>query len=386
MIIRNAHVFRDGRFQDLDVEYDGNGIRRLVRGLTGGAAIDAAGRYLYAGFIDCHIHGAFGHSFCKGNYGNYAQASEHDLRDLLAQLPRYGVTSCMPTICGTTADQRLAAGMLRHIRRDVVGCDPFQLHYEGPYLSPRQLNALATTPWMRRDPSIQDTLDMCDGDLSDVALISIAPELPGAIEWIRWCTAQGVKTEIGYTQADSATVRAAADAGLTQTTHFYNGFRPMHHRLNGPQTACLLDDRISCQMTLDNFHVASDWVQIAIRLKGLKRIYGLTDMVALSGLPEGEHEIAGYGKVRIDGERITSFDGTILGANIVFNQMMRCARDRVGLSMEQVGSIFTENPADCLSIADRGRIEPGRRSDLVIMDRDYRVLTTIIKGQVYYQA
>ena len=226
---------------------------------------------------------------------------------------------------------------------------------------------------------------MVDYDYSDVDIISLAPETEGALDYIDYIVAQGVMPEIGYDNATAEQVIEAADHGLCQATHLYNGYRPMHHRESNANAAVLYDDRIKAQLTMDGVHVNPFWVKLTIKIKGIDNVYGITDFSANAGLEEGWHDFG-------NGMRFETRDGFnyhenghLAGGSNAMNDMMRRARNIVGLSREEVGSLYAESPAKCLNITDRGKIEVGRKSDLVLMDDDYQVYTTIIDGKVFYQ-
>ena len=387
MIIKNAHVFIDGEFRDVDVRYDNEKILEIGKDLQGDDVIDAKGNYLYAGFVETHEHGGFTKSFYRNPYAeNGVNWSAEDCKYILQQLPKYGVTSVLPTLDSQgPKDSCDALRALRQLRKEKVGADPFKFHYEGPFLNPGRSACL--DPNLCVLPSKEHTLAITDNDLSDVAIMCLAPELPGAEEWCRWVTSQGVHVEIGYTLCDSETIKKAADWGADTTTHFYNGFEAMHHRKDGSMVGCLLEDRLTHQITLDNVHVAAPWVKLAIKLKGIDKIYGVTDLFNFAGLEDGEYPNDFYGTIVIEGASCRQKStGMICGGNLTWDKMMRSARDNIGLSEIEVAKIYGENPAKCLGFTDRGKIEVGRRSDFCLMDKDYNVLKTIILGEVYYEA
>ena len=387
MKITNGKVFLDGRFQDLEIKFENGVITEVAEHVEDDEVIDANGQDVYAGFVDCHVHGAFTRSFFENGHIDFSNGEEQ-IREILRRLPYYGVTSCAPTLMSeidtTGRTMKEATQLIRKVRKDVVGADPFKIHYEGPFLNKARSGCI--NPDGAVMPSIEHAKVIVDNDFSDTLIICVAPELPGAMELISYLKEQGVHTEVCYTLASSDVVREAADHGLDQTSHMYNGFENLHHRVNGPILGVLLDNRIKAQMLCDGYHVAKDWIHLAIRSKGLENIYGITDMTCFSGLENGEHDFKYYGKIIVQDSKVYDSNGTIAGSNLTFDKMMRSARDNIGLTKEQIGSLYGENPALCLGIKDRGKIEVGRRADFTIMDNDYNVLQTIIKGETYYKA
>ena len=388
MIIKNARVFIDGKFRNTDVRFDEQTITEIGNDLTGEQIIDARGNDLYAGIIDCHIHGGFLRRFQanvkKETWKDYGEPEEQ-ARYICRKVVENGVTSIMPTLGDLTVEEyQEAIRLIRRIRKDVDGADPFMFHLEGTYQNPNHHSSFNHNHDTL--PSREHTLAITDNNLSDVCLIGIAPELEGSMEWLKWlCSETKVHAEIGYTKASAQTVTQAADLGLDQTTHMFNGFEPMHHRIDGPDVGIMIDDRIKCQLTLDSYHVSPYWCKFLIKVKGLDKVYGLTDLSSHSGLPDGVYHFEG-GRTIIAGDGfIKDEKGTIQSGNHTMNQIMYKARHNVGLTKEEVGSIYTENVAKCLDITDRGKIEVGRRSDFVIMDDDYNVIRTIIRGKTVYE-
>lgn len=392
MIITNAHVFYDGEFHDIDVEYNENKILNiggnLINNCNKADIIDAGGNYLFAGFIETHQHGGFRKTFYRNEYSENGEnfRGEEDINYILERLPKYGVTTVFPTLdVQSVEDSTEALRAIRNARKQGVGADPMMIHFEGPYLNPERSACL--DPDLCVLPTKEHTMLLVDNDLSDIAIMCLAPELEGAEEWCRWITDQGVHVEIGYTLCDSETIKKAADWGADTTTHFFNGFEAMHHRKDGGIVGCLLEDRLSHQMTCDGYHVNKSWIKLAVKVKGIDRIYGVTDEFNFSGLEDGEYDNAHYGKILVhDGLVSVKATGMILGGNNTWDKIMRRARDVIGLNEIEVAKMYGENPAKCLGIRDRGKIEVGRRSDFCLMDKDYNVLKTIIRGKVFYEA
>lgn len=388
MKITNAHVFIDGRFQDVEVRFDNEKILEIGQNLKDDEVIDAQGQYLYAGIIDPHIHGGFlrsftasaGRHFSVQEYGD----PEEQIRYICNEVTKQGVTSIMPTYGDYTVEQyQEIIRLIRKVRKDVQGADPFKIHLEGCYQNPEHSSSFKH--YNDVTPDKDHTLAICDYDMSDISIIGLAPELPGSMEWLDWVATQpGVHVEAGYTKAPAQVITEAAKHGLNQTTHMFNGFEKMHHRIDGPDVGVLMEDSIKCQLTLDGYHVSPYWCKLLIKVKGLENIYGLTDLCLYSGIPEGVHHFPNGVTIIAEDGLIKDEKGTIQSGNHNMSQIMYLAKNKVGLTAEEVGSIYTENVARCLDISDRGKIEVGRRPDFAIMDEDYNCLKTIIKGQVYY--
>ena len=388
MIIKNAKVFIDGQFRDTDVRYDNSGILEIGKDLAGDEVIDAKGNYLYAGMVDAHCHGGFRRAFNYHPGFRSIGTHEEQVRALLAKLPETGVTTVYPTLAIKNKpineiyeDMRDSVRVIRKVHKDYVGAEPLKFHFEHPFPT------LDRYVHQYVKPATIERADLVvDGDYSDVGIFGIAPDYENAIPFIDYLVSKGVDPEDGYTKATVAQTREAADHGMNQASHLFNGYQPMHHRISGPAEGVLLEDRIFAQLTMDGYHVNPDWIKLTLRIKGMDRCYGITDLTEFSGLPEGRNVLEDGTVIETHDGFNWRPDGHLLSGNMVANEIMKCARDIVGLSMEEVGSLYFENPAKCLRLNDRGKIEVGRKSDLVIMDHDYKVLKTIINREVYYEA
>ena len=279
-------------------------------------------------------------------------------------------------------EEKEAVEHIRSIKSTLKGADLMKFHFEGTYLTlDRYIEEGGEYPM----PTKEHSDWLVSGDYSDVAFICVAPDLPGAMEWIEYVSSKGVIPEAGYTKCTAEQMIEAADHGLRTCSHIFNGYQPMHHRDSSAVVGIMLDDRIKAQITMDGYHVNPAWVKLVIKAKGIENCYGITDLSSVSGLPDGENVLEdGTVVVTRDGFNWRT-DGHILSGNNTMNQMMYRAHNACGLTREQVGLLYAENPASCLGITDRGKIEIGRKSDFVIMDNDYNVLTTIINGKVFYK-
>ena len=383
MIITNANVFMNGRFTAADVRFDADKIIEtgtdLISRYPEEEILDAQGNDLYPGFIDCHNHGGWNIEFMAFDEDSDERYFEQ-IKELSSLLPSVGVTTVYPTLSGTAYD-RIARSvkLLRQVRSQITGARIADFQFEGVYPSLKRYMTPETV-----SPSKQHSDFLVDHDYSDVALFHVSPDLPGSIEWIDYIVSQGVFPVVGNTEASYEDVIKAADHGLNHADHMFNGFEAMHHRKEGAALAVMMDKRIKAQLTADGYHVAPAWVRFLIQCKGISNIYGVTDMSGPSGLSEGEHLLR-------DGRRIVAKDGMlfdengyILSGNVSMNKILKAAREKCRLSKEEVALLYAENVASCLNISDRGKIEAGRKSDLVIMNDDYDVIRTIIGGKTVY--
>ena len=366
-----------GYFGPGDVAVQRDRVAAVARDIPAASAfqvIDASGLLVFPGFVDIHMHGGFMKSFQDG---------EADVRFLCDKLPSTGVTGVAPTLAPRSVEQGVSA--VRGIRasKGCPGADIVGIHFEGPYFSPKR-NASMHLP-AQTDPTPEHTMAMADGDLSDVILVCVATELPGAMAYIKWAISKGLKVETCYTTASSAQIYEAADLGMTQLSHLFNGFEPMTHKADGPVAACLIDDRLYAQLICDGRHVVPVFIHLTLKTKGIERCLGITDAGNFMGMPEGHYK-TDIREVNIVDGIVRDMTGLMISGHNSWDQMMRRAKDAVGLTLEQIGTLYGENPCLSMGITDRGKIEVGRRADFTLTDHELHVKKTIILEKVYYSA
>ncbi len=384
MVIKNARVFIDGQFHAVDVRYDEEKILEIGKDLTDEEVIDATGKELYPGLIEARLHGGWGKSMVDTE--DTSESTEDKIRFFCNKLPEYGVTTLIPTIGGGTAEQRRPITRdIRRLRGNVPGADLYKFYFENMFMNTSQTtSSIAIFMDEAALPSKDLVLEEADYDLSDVLMVSVAPELEGGIELIDWLNKNNIIPSLVASHADAHTVHEAVQHGLRCCTHMFNGFKPMHHRDSSTVAAIMNEPQIACQLFTDGIHVNPVWVRLLINVKGLDKIYGVTDYSKYSGLPEGTHKINDDLTLVVKNGMCYMENGVIFGGNYMMVEEMKLGIENCELTKEEVGSLFSESVAKCLNITDRGKIEVGRRSDFMIIDSDYNVEKTIIGGKVYY--
>ena len=373
MIIRNGKVFIDGNFFSFDIRLENGLIAELGGNLAGGGdEIDAGGKFIFPGFIETHIHGGAGGGLEDG---------EEQVRKIAADLPRWGITSWMPTPIardGIEASVKTVRGI--RAAKGAEGAEMLGIHLYTPYRHRTTPNFPVGTP-----PTKEHTAALMDGDLSDLKIAMVAPELPGAMEWIKWITGIGTIVQIGFTEAETGQIYQAADNGATLTDHFYNGFPLMDHHECGSTVGCLLENRIYHQMTCDLIHVTKPFIELIIRLKGIDHVIAVSDGSKFMGAPDGEYTFhGGIPAIKKDGAVRNRETGKLLTGCHTYDENMRTLYNS-GFALEDLGRMFSENAAKMLGLTDRGKIERGRRADLVIMDEALNVDTTFILGKTAFK-
>ena len=219
-----------------------------------------------------------------------------------------------------------------------------------------------------------------------VSIVTLAPELDGAMNVIRSLAESGIRVSLGHSGASFEMAAAAVDAGARHATHLFNRMPPLHHRDPGLAGAVLTRHEVAAEIICDGRHVRSPMIQVAIAAKGMDRIMAITDGTAASGLGEGG--VASLGGRRIcvrDGAAYLD-DGTLAGSAATMDLVFRFLVHHVGLSLSGASRLCSTTPAAALALQDRGAIVQGGVADLVVLDRNLAVRQTYVAGRLAYSA
>jgi N-acetylglucosamine-6-phosphate deacetylase len=329
---------------------------------------------LTAGLVDIQINGAFGVDF--------AAADDAGWDSVAAKLPATGVTSFQPTLITAPLSELIAGLDTATEARDRQEDGPYArilgVHLEGPWLSPKKHGVHEAKYLAEPTPAALDTLMSAVG-FDILTLLTLAPELPGAIEAIKRLTGAGVAVSIGHTDATAAQVEAAADAGATLVTHIFNAQRGLAHREPGVPGAALSDNRYRVGLIADLHHVAPEICTLIFRAAP-GRVVLVTDAIAAAGMPAGSYVLAGI-PVELGEDGVPrNIDGTIAGSALTLDQAVR---NLVGLGMPvpTVIEAASRVPAEALGRTDIGRIAVGARADLVHWTEDFHPARTWVDGR-----
>ncbi len=301
----------------------------------------------------------------NGAFGVDLQRDPDGLGHIAERLPSVGVTTWCPTLITGPTD-RLAAALAAwrgamHAPSERPRADPVGWHLEGPFLSEKRLGAHPAT-WRREiDPDLVGEWRRADG----VALVTLAPELNGALGAIETLRADDVVVSIGHTDADTVATTEAVDAGASMVTHLGNAMRGFHHRDPGPIGVALTDDRLTVGLIADGVHTHLDTIRLALRAAS-GRVAIVSDAVASAGVPG----------TAVTGAHLD--DGTLAGATAMLDRVLADRSDDGSGTFGDLVAAMTETPARLLGLADRGRLEAGRRADVVVWDPEARPGTRVV--------
>ena len=338
--------------------------------------IDAQGGYIAPGLIDLHIHGYLGCDVCDGD--------ENSMRTISKGLLANGVTGYLPTTMTVNMEViRKSLEVCRSLMNESKSWDGSAIlgvHAEGPFISESKKGAQDAKYILKPDASFVK-------EYSDVIkIITLAPETDeknfSAIREI--CKDTSVTVSMGHTSADYDTAMASTRAGVKHATHLFNAMTPLAHRAPGVVGAALNSD-VSCELIVDTFHVSAALYDMLFRLKGRKLCF-ITDCLPAGGLPYGEYTLGGA-KIVYRDIVCRLEDGTVAGSVLHLNEGVWNAFTNSSIPLHECVNCASLNPATVLGIADRkGSIEVGKDADVIITDGNFKVMKTIITGEVKYES
>lgn len=334
----------------------------------GGHPAAIAGDLVVPGFVDIHVHGGGGASF------DDADSTQH--RAVVAFHRRHGTTAMAASLMSAPVDE--LARQLSALAALVRSGDLLGVHLEGPWLSIE--HAGAHDPALLRPPVGADVQRLLEAGGAALAMVTLAPELPGAITAVSALHRAEVVVAIGHTGADAQVTRAAVDAGATVATHLFNAMGPVHHREAGAALALLDDDRVVVELIADGVHVHPAALRLAIRAKGPARVAMVTDATAPAGQPDGATRL-GTQPVQVTGG-IARLDGTstLAGSTLTMDRAFRTLVQMCGMDLVDASAMTATTPASTLGRTDIGDLKPGRDADLVVLDADLHVTTVLRRG------
>lgn len=340
--------------------------------------LDFPDAILVPGFVDIHIHGAAGHDSMTIDARGAAEMGRF--------LSRHGVTSYFPTTITASEDDTLSAidALAKLIEVPPIGdadapcAHPLGIHLEGPFIS--QARRGVHPPQHIQDASLDTLRRYRETSHDHVRVVTIAPEIPGALEMIRDATAHGIVCSIGHTNASYEQAQAAIDAGARHATHTFNAMRPLEHRDPGVTGAVLTDRRLFADMIVDGLHVLPPMVDLFLRCKGTERAVLISDAISATGMPAGNYRLGEF-DVEVNGLRCDCH-GKLAGSVLTLDVAVRNTTQFANWKLQDAVRIATLNPAQLLGIEKhKGQLVPGADADLVILSQDGNVLRTFIGGQ-----
>lgn len=348
--------------------------------------------YIVPGFIDVHVHGIEGTDALDGGAA---------IVTIAERLPRYGVTAFCPTSLACdppTLRRMLSAVRSARTTRPPGGARVLPAHLESNFLNPQFKGAqpldclrLPTKAASRRstagaktDWTGEDILEEIAAARPDVGIVTMAPEIDGGLELIRELVSHGHHVSLGHSGATYEQAQEGIRAGARQATHIFNAMTPISHRAPGLSGAVLESDDITAELICDGVHVHPAMMRATIAAKRPERIMAITDGTAGSGLPPGTKTRIGNRSITIRDAAYLD-DGTLAGSSLTMDRAFAKLTSEIGLSLSDAATVCATTPARALGLQGFGVIAAGAIADLVVLDRDLRVVQTWVAGVLAYE-
>ncbi len=366
-ILTGAEVLRPGW-----VEVSAGRVVAIGRGVPPRRAdVDLPDSTVVPGFVDTHVHGGGGASFSDATTGATRTAASlhlsHGTTTMVASLVSADVADLhrqVEVLSGQVGDGLLAG-----------------IHLEGPWLSPRRRGA--HEPSALRAPDLAELDALLAAAAGTIRMVTLAPELPGALEAIRRVVEAGAVAAVGHTDGTYDHTRSAIDAGATVATHLFNAMRPVHHREPGPVVALLEDDRVTLEMITDGTHLHPALYRQVVAAAGVDRVSLVTDAMAAAGMPDGDYRLGPLAVDVVHGVARLAGTDTIAGSTATMDQHFRFAvahggpnrADALDAAVRQT----SVGPARALGLPSPV-LSVGTSADLVVLDDTLDVTHVMRRG------
>jgi len=333
--------------------------------LVSAVGLERGGRGIAVpGFVDLQVNGFAGVDFLGADADGFAVAGE--------ALLETGVTAYLPTLITSGEDELVAA--LRAVPETDRGARILGVHLEGPFLSPERLGTHRLGA--RRDPDLALLGRLLDA--GPVRMMTLAPELPGALDLIGLLQARGVTVSIGHSNATAAAANAAFDRGVRTVTHVFNAMRPLGHRDPGIVGAALVRSDVVLQAIVDGVHLDPDIVRLLWKVAA-GRLALVTDATAGATVGDGTYAL-GEIEIVVTDDVVRRVDGVLAGSALTMPQAIRNLVG-TGVPLEQALEAASSVPARVLGLRDVGRLFPGGPADVVVIDDRLEVLRAVVGGE-----
>jgi N-acetylglucosamine-6-phosphate deacetylase len=327
------------------------------------------------GFLDIHIHGSCGHDVMEDD-----PAALPAVQRMLAE---HGVTGFFPTTVTAPLDallsalDRLATAIENAHNTPGVRAQPLGIHLEGPFISHAQRGV--HPPEFLLEPSLSLFEKLWQVSRGHIRLITIAPELPGALEVISEATKRGVCVSLGHSDADSKTTRTAIAAGARHATHTFNAMRPLRQREPGIIGEVLMHPGVTADLIADGVHLDPLIVGLILQSKGVDSSVLITDAISAAGMPDGKYHLGSLDVQVRKGKCLAN--GKLAGSVLTMDRAVRNVTSFAGWTLQQALRPATLNPARVIGLAEKkGALVPGADADMVVLTPSGDVIKTIVQG------
>ena len=363
-----AIVFRDGVIESVAP-------RENLVFPTGAQEMIAKDKIAAPGFIDVHIHGAGGRDVMEG--------TTDALRKIAATIGTHGTTSFVATT--VTADPKAivhsSEGIAHYIgvqhKETFAGAEVLGIHFEGPFISPVR-RGVHPPEWIKL-PSAELLDQFITAAQGNALMLTIAPELLGAVPCIDAARKAGMVVGIGHTDATYEQTRAAVARGAHHAIHTYNAMRPFSHRDPGVIGAVLTSPDITAELIADGVHVGETAMRVLLQAKGVGGVVLISDGISATGMPDGKYVLAGF-EVTVSGGVCRNIEGKLAGSTLTLDRALRNVV-KLGASVQDALGMLTINPARLLGIEHKkGVLRANADADIILLNENLEVTRVFTRG------
>ncbi len=336
--------------------------------------IDVSGMTVSPGFVDLLVHGGGGYGFADANIDSYRKISEYFLSHGSTYM--LGSLHAKPEADLLTDLRQLSQFIIDNPDSNVKG-----IHMEGPMLNPELKGAMNESYLWK--PSVDGFNKMWEASQGLMKMMTIAPELDGALDVIREASFRGVICSIGHSTAGYEQIDKAIDNGAAHITHMFNAMKPFHHRFPSIVTAALLRDELKIELIADMYHVHPAIMELLLKVKSAKNIILITDSIRAGGMHEGEYRFSDQ-KVLMKDQKAFLEDGTLAGSTLTLNKAIKNIVETTDTKLTDAIRMASLNGSKVVG-GGVGILASGKYADITVFDNNYEIDMTILKGKIAYK-
>ena len=332
---------------------------------------------LVPGFIDVHIHGARGRDVMEGTREAVEVVSRH--------LALHGTTSYLATTVTASPIETIQAveSLGKIVPDETGGARILGLHLEGPFISQEKRGV--HPPEHIRPPSTRIFDELLKMSNDHVRLITVAPEIPGGLDFIQHIRSKGVLVSLGHSNATYEVAQQAIRAGASNATHTFNAMRDFSHRQPGVLGAVLTDSTVWTELIADGAHVDPIAIQMLLKCKGHRKILLVTDGISAAGMPDGDFQLGSL-LVKVSQGVCRVPEGALAGSTLSLDRALQNMMRWTGIPLEEAVYMTSRNAAESIGVAKtKGSIQPGYDADMVLLNDDMHVHATFCEGKLVHQ-
>jgi N-acetylglucosamine-6-phosphate deacetylase len=351
------------------------GIAEEIRIPAGADTVDASQFIVTPGFIDPHIHGCGGVDVMDGSY--------ETLNAVSRIVARHGTTAFLPTTVSSPVEilNDAVEKLGKVISKTFDGATPLGIHLEGPFISPAKRGTHKAANVAAPDAKLLQT--WIHSSEESIRLMTVAPELDGIDAVLGLARDAGITVAMGHSNANFEQANAAAASGVSYAVHTFNAMREFTHREPGIVGAVLANDAIFAEIIADGIHVNPSVVRVFARAKGKMRVLLVTDAISATDMPDGCF-VLGSDKVNVVNGVCRDAEGRLAGSTLSQEIAFRNFVEWSGWTLEDALLGLTLNPAKALNLDKKGVLEPGADADIAIIDNNFRVMKTFVRGKLVF--